>query len=321
MPELTVHNVFAHACLLLAGILGALGAHAADTVLRIGDSKGVYKALLNASGELKSVPYSVEWAEFPATAPALEALAAGAIDLRGSAAAPLIFAMSAGAQIKAVAALHLQGPRENEAILVLPGSAIHTVADLRGKRIGTNKGSVGHHLVLAALQRAGIPFDAVTIQFLLPADAKAALSGGSVDAWSTWDPYVSIAEVQDRLRPIVDGTDLPMTDGGIASSIASIASKRPQLQDFLQRLARAQGWARQHPEDYAKIYSAQTGLSLEVSQLMVRHMSYDYAPIDEADVRGHQQVADLYLKAGVIRQAVDMRGAFDRSVFALAASR
>jgi sulfonate transport system substrate-binding protein len=310
--------LYMRALLLLAGLFGALGAHAGDAVLRIGDSKGVYKALLNASGELKGLPYGVEWAEFPATAPALEALAAGAIDLRGSAAAPLIFALSSGARIKAVAVLHLEGPREMDAILVLPNSPIHSVADLRGKRIGTNKGSVGHHLVLAALQRAGIPFDAVTIQFLLPADAKSALEGGSVDAWSTWDPYVSIAEVQDHLRPIVDGTGLPMTDGVLVSSSASIAAKRPQLQDFLQRLARAQTWARQHAESYAKIYSAQTGLSLEVSRLMVKHMSYRYEPVADADVQGHQAVADLYLKAGVIRQAVDMRNAFERSVFASA---
>jgi sulfonate transport system substrate-binding protein len=175
-------------------------------------------------------------------------------------------------------------------------------------------------LVLAALQQAGIPFDAVSIQFLLPADAKAALNGGSVDAWSTWEPYVSIAEVQDHLRPVVDGTGLAMTDGVIVSSSAAIASKRAQLQDFLQRLARAQDWALQNPESYAKIYSAQTGLSPEVSALLVRHMRYSYVPIDDAEVLGHQQVADLYLKAGVIRQAVDMKFAFDRSVFAPAAS-
>jgi ABC-type nitrate/sulfonate/bicarbonate transport system substrate-binding protein len=86
----------------------------------------------------------------------------------------------------------------------------------------------------------------------------------------------------------------------------------------LQRWARAQTWARQHAESYAKIYSAQTGLSLEVSQLLVKHMSYNYEPIADADVQGHQAVADLYLKAGVIHQAVDMRNAFDRSVFASA---
>jgi len=306
--------------MLLAGILSGFLAHAGDTVLRIGDSKGIYKALLAAAGELEHVPYEVEWAEFPATAPALEALAAGAIDLRASAAAPLIFSLAAGAPIKAVAVLHVDGPRAMEAILVSPDSPIRSVADLRGKRIGTNKGSVGHHLVLAALLKAGIPFDAVTIQYLLPADAKAALGGGSVDAWSTWDPYVSIAEVQDHLRPVVDGTDLSMTDGVLVSSNASIAAKRLQLRDFLQRMARAQAWALRNPEAYAKIYSAQTGLSLEVSQLLVRHMDYDYEPIADEDVLGHQQVADLYLKAGVIRQAVNMKDAFDRSVFAPAAS-
>ena len=299
----------------LAAMLFAAQAHAADPVLRIGDSKGVYKALLKGAGELDGVQYVVEWTEFPATAPALEALAAGAIDLRGSAAAPLIFALAAGAQIKAIATLRLEGKRAQEAILVLPNSPVRGVADLRGKKIGTNKGSVGHHLVLAALQHEHIPFDAVSIQFLLPADARAALLNGSVDAWSTWDPYVSIAEVQDRLRPIVDGSDLPMTDSVLVSSSASIASKRPLLQDFIGRLSRAQKWGRQHPHDYAALYSRQTGLSIEVSDLLVQHMSYDYVPIDDAIVRDHQQVADLYLQAGIIRQSVEMSRAFDRSDF------
>jgi sulfonate transport system substrate-binding protein len=298
------------ACLFLTTL-----AHADDRVLRIGDSKGVYKALLTASGQLKNLPYTIEWAEFPATAPALEALAAGAIDLRGSAAAPLIFAVAAGAQIKAVAALRLDGPRKAMAILVPQNSSIRAVEDLRGKRIGTNKGSIGHHLVLAALQRAKIPFDQVTIQYLLPSDAKAALGGGSIDAWSTWDPYVSIAEVQDRLRPVVDGTGLSISDGVLAASSTAIASKRTLLEDFVTRQARAQDWARQHPEEYAKLYADQTGLQIEVTRSVIRHMNYRYVPIDDSIIRDHQEVADLYLKAGVIKQAVNASAAFDRSIF------
>ena len=249
---------------LLAGaLIAAPSAWAQTDVLRIGDSKGVFKALLTAAGELDHVPYKVEWAEFPVTSPALEALAAGAIDMRGSAAAPLIFALAADAPIKAIAAFRLDGPRESVAILVTPGSPIHRVADLIGKKIGTNKGSVGHHLVLAALQREHIPFDRVTIQFLLPAEARAALQGGSVDAWSTWDPYVSIGEVQDGLRSVVDGTGLTITDGVLVTSVASIASKRVWLADFVGRHARAQVWAHQHEDAYAKVYSAQTGLHSE----------------------------------------------------------
>jgi hypothetical protein len=51
-------------------------------------------------------------------------------------------------------------------------------------------------------------------------------------------------------------------------------SKGVLLQDFIGRLSRAQTWARQHPKDFAALYSRQTGRSLEVSDLMIRHMSY-----------------------------------------------
>jgi hypothetical protein len=51
------------------------------------------------------------------------------------------------------------------------------------------------------------------------------------------------------------------------------------------------------------------------AHLPLQYLVYDCAPIDDADVQGHQQVADRYLTAGVIRQAVDIRQAFDRSVF------
>lgn len=294
-------------------LIGAASAHADTLALRIGDSKGLAKALLSVAGELDSLPYEVQWAEFPATAPALEALAADAIDLRTSAAAPLIFAVAAGAPLKAIAALRLAGPREGEAILVPANSSIHDVAGLRGKRVGANKGSVGHFLVLAALKREGIPFNEVVINNLLPADAKAALNGGSVDAWSTWDPYVSIAEVQDHFRPIVDATGLPLTDAVFVTSAAAIKSKRRLLEDFLARQTRAQAWAHQHPEEYAALYSKLTGLSLEVTRSVVKHTDYQVVPIDDAIVREHQGTINLYLEAGVIHQSFDALAAFDRS--------
>jgi len=295
-------------------MLATTMAHADDRVLRIGDSKGMFKALLTAAGQLDGLSYEVQWSEFAASAPALEALAAGAIDLRGSAAAPLIFALASGAPLKAVAALRLTGPKEAEAILVPPDSSIRDVAGLRGKRIGTNKGSVGHYLILAALRREGIPFNAVTIDYLMPADAKAAVGGGSIDAWSTWDPYVSIAEVQDHFRPIVDATGLPITEAVYVTSAASIASKRPLLEDFLKRQARAQAWAHQHLDAYAKLYSTQTGLPIEVTRQIVRHMDYELVPIDDEVIREHQDTADIYLEAGVIHQPIKASLAFDRSL-------
>ena len=68
--------------LMLAGALlfGSLELAAAQTTLRVGDQKGNAQAVMEAAGVLKNVPYKIEWKEFPAAAPLLEALSAGAIE-------------------------------------------------------------------------------------------------------------------------------------------------------------------------------------------------------------------------------------------------
>jgi len=87
------------------------------------------------------------------------------------------------------------------------------------------------------------------------------------------------------------------------------------LQDFLGRQARAQAWALGHPAEYARLYSDQTGLSPEVGRLVVAHMNVHMVPIDDAIVRAHQEVAELFFEAGVIWQRIDVVPAFDRSRF------
>src|SRR4051812_28774846 len=55
---------------------------AADAVtLRVGDQKGGNRSLLEIAGLAKDLPYKIEWSEFPAAAPILEALNAGALDV------------------------------------------------------------------------------------------------------------------------------------------------------------------------------------------------------------------------------------------------
>lgn len=69
--------VFAGSSLLGASSVGAQGNR---VQLRAGDQKGGLKALLDAAGETKDLPYDIKWSEFPAAAPLAEALNARAID-------------------------------------------------------------------------------------------------------------------------------------------------------------------------------------------------------------------------------------------------
>ena len=192
---------------LAAGLLlGSAVLAPAQTTLRVGDQKGNSQAVMEAAGVLKDLPYKIEWKEFPAAAPLLEALGAGAIETGLVGDAPFTFAAAANVPVKAIAAVRQS--RDGLAVLVPEQSPIKSFDDLRGKKIATGRGSIGHQLILAALEARGWKPDDVKIAFLAPSDAKVAYTQGSVDAWSTWEPYVSQEEVLFKSRRVITGEGL-----------------------------------------------------------------------------------------------------------------
>jgi sulfonate transport system substrate-binding protein len=134
-------------------VVGAVSSAAAQTTLRVGDQKGNSQAVMEAAGVLKDVPYKIEWKEFPAAAPLLEALSAGAIETGLVGDAPFTFAAAANVPVKAIAAVRQS--QQGLAILVPDQSAIRSFEDLRGRKIATGRGSIGHQLILAALESKG----------------------------------------------------------------------------------------------------------------------------------------------------------------------
>src|SRR4029077_11784870 len=140
--------------LLLAGLLLGIAGHAfAQSTLRVGDQKENARAVMEAAGVPKDLPYRIEWKEFAAAAPLLEALAAGAIDTGLVGDAPFTFAAAANVPVKAITAIRQSG--EGLAILVPETSSAKSFDDLKGKKIATGRGSVGHQLILAALEAKG----------------------------------------------------------------------------------------------------------------------------------------------------------------------
>jgi sulfonate transport system substrate-binding protein len=91
-------------------LLSAIASAGAQTTLRVGDQKGNSQAVMEAAGVLKDVPYKIEWKEFPAAAPLLEALGAGAIETGLVGDAPFTFAASANVPVKAIGAIRQRRP-------------------------------------------------------------------------------------------------------------------------------------------------------------------------------------------------------------------
>jgi len=301
--------------LLLIGALSAftslhpIASLADEPVLKVGDQQLQTRGILEASGQLKDVPYKIEWFNFPAAQPLGEALNAGAIDVGGLGDAPLIFAYAAGARVRAVAATRSQPV--DLAILVPAASPIKSAADLKGKRIATTRGSIGHFLVIATLERAGIKLSDVTLEFMQPADAKSALESGNVDAWSTWDPYVALGELRDNNRSVANGVGLSSGLSFQAATDESIKTKRAQIDDFLRRVAAGQRWALSHPDEVAAIQSRVTHLPADVLKVVYQRAQLKPIAIDSAVIAEQQRTADLYVRAGVIKSTLDVTPSFD----------
>ena len=307
--------ILSAAIVAVAGLgLAAATFHRGDgKVLRVANQKGQVKAMMLASGALEGAPYTVEWSEFPAAQPLLEAVGGGAADLGLAADAPFIFAYQSGSPVKAIA---VQAPAnqaaEALAILVKNGSPLRSPQDRVGKSVATTRGSIGHHLRLQTLERANIPVNKVRVTFLPPGDAKAAFDSGSIDAWATWTPYTNVA-IKEGARTVADAKDYGLPLYIDIAHADSIDPKRAMLADFLKREAKAVAWARQHPDQFAQVLSKETGLPLDIARASFERSNRVSRPIDAGIVAHEEAITARFQKAGLITGPRDVRLAFDDS--------
>ncbi len=289
------------------------GRQGAEQVLRVGNQRGSTKAVMVAAGVLNGAPYRIEWSEFPAAQHLLEALGAGAIDIGLVGDAPFLFAYQSGSPIRAVGAQTTPNrPPEALAIIVPAGSPVHRIEDLAGKRIATTRGSVGHYLVLRALEQAGLPADAVKVTFLAPGDAKAAFSSGAIDAWAIWAPYLTSA-LKEHARILVDAHGLYDVYGFEAANDRAIAAKHALIADFLQREARALKWAQAHLDDYGVVLARETGLPPDIAHITAEKNLRVAVPIDDQIVDAQHVVQDHFAKAGMLPGNRPLAEGYDRS--------
>lgn len=308
---------------LLLSLFCTLGftavSYAADLQpLLVANQKSTIKVLLEVSGELKDVPYEIQFSEFPAAAPLGEALNAGAVDIGALGDAPYVFALGAGAPLKVVSIVHAEG-RYTTAILAPKDSPLNTASDLKGKRIVTTRGSIGHFLAIKALRSVGLSTADVQFIYLLPSESRILLDNGSADAWSTWDPYTTISTTQSQAKVLVSGDTLLTNHLYFAATRQAIESKRPQLDDFVARVDRAYRWTNSHPEEYAAAQAKVTGLPLAVHLAVAKGTHMQPVTINDTVISGLQTTADIYQQEGILTQHIDVSQGFDKSFNALRA--
>lgn len=246
----------------------------------------------------------VEWVEFAAGPPLVEALNVGAIHLGWTGDAPPIFGQSAGAAIVYIAALPANGL--GEAIIAKPSSGIAKVADLKGRKVAVGKGTSAQNLLVAALESGGLAFTDIEPVYLGPADAAAAFASDAVDAWSIWDPFLAIAEVQYQPNVVVRSVEVITVNTYFLGNrdFAADPANTEVIQKTLGALAEAAAWADANRDKVADALHAVTGVPLEAQQLAANRAKFGIFEITPDIIAGQQTTADRFFRLGLIPNAV-----------------
>ena len=207
--------------------------------------------------------YNIKWTKFDSGADVNTAFIAKELDFGALGSSPVARGLSAPLNIPYRVAFILDVAGDNEALVARNGSGINTVAELRGKRIGTPFASTAHYSLLAALAQNSLSANDVQLVDLQPQAALAAFDRGDVDAVYTWLP--TLDQVRKNGRDLITSRQLA-TDGKPTLDLAAVsdefADAHPEVVDiWRQQEARALNLIHEDPAAAAKAIAAENGLS------------------------------------------------------------
>jgi len=272
--------------------------------LNIVKAEGSFEKSLAARG------ISVTWILFSAGPQLLEALNAGSIDLGNAGEAPPVFAQAAGVNL---VYFGNQPPfPKGEGVLVKKDSPIQKVSDLKGKRIALNKGSNVHFFLVKLLEKSGLKMDEVTPVFLTPADAWAALEGGSVDAWAIWDPFMTAAIDRSGARIVQDAEGIAANREFFLADRRFAQAHQEILLAIHDAVNRCGTWVSTNPEQVVHYLALQLGMSEEVVTKVIHAQPWGFQPISEQVVSDQQSIGDTFFGLKLIPKTIHVADAVVR---------
>ena len=241
---------------------------------------------------------TVTWVKSAGSNKANEALRANAIDVGSTAGSAALLARSNGSPIQVI---DIYSQPEWAAIVVPKGSAITSVADLKGKKIAATKGTDPYFFLLQALETAGLKPTDVTVEVLQHADGWAALQNGSVDAWAGLDPIMAGAE---EAGATLLYRNVAFNSYGFLNATESFIKDKPDLaQAVVDAYEQARAWAQAHPDETAAILAKEAGLDTAVASKVIKERSnlgVDPVP-GEAQVTVLTKIGPIFVASGDVK--------------------
>ena len=248
----------------------------------------------------------------------LTSLSAGALDANTQTLNDTLISVSGGATKTIV--LVNDNSTGNDQIIVREG--ITSVADLAGKTIAIEAGTVDHFLLLLALDDVGLTGDDVTIEALPTADAAAAFKAGQVDAVGAFAPFTTTALERPGSTVLITSAEFP---GAIPDHLvfeSSFVEEHPEeVQKVVQTWFDTLAWIEENPDEAVAIMAARAGVSVD------DYITYDagttifskddnleaFSPGDSAVHLEYManQIADFLVSSGLADERPTLDGLLD----------
>jgi NitT/TauT family transport system substrate-binding protein len=203
---------------------------------------------------------SIDLVWFDGYLDSINALVAGQLDANSQTLNDTIAPLGAGADL--VVVLTNDNSTGNDQIVVREG--INTIADLKGKTVAAEEGTVDHFLLLLGLQQEGLSSQDINFQPLETGKAAAAFAAGQVDAVGVFAPFSTQALKRPGSKALFTSADFP---GAISDHLVfnrSFVDDHPQqVQALINSWFAALDYIHANPDESYEIMAKRAGVSVE----------------------------------------------------------
>ena len=282
-------------------------------VSTVGKGEADTRLLLTAAN-IHADTFRVDWSNFASGQLVIEALDGGALDFGNMSEIPPVFAAASTIHsFRQIAVLH--GDVNNQVVLVPRDSAVSTLADIKGKRIGYVRATTSQYFLLRMLQSVGLTWSDITPIPMGVSDGLAAFSNGQLDAWAIYGYPIQRAIATEGARIL--RTALGFLSGNyiISAHVNALTDpvKTKLIGEYLRLCKRAYAWGVSREPEWTTIIAKDIGVPLEYVQDQFRRKSDSYSlrPVDQTAIASQQNVADVFAQQALIPKRVDVRPLWD----------
>jgi sulfonate transport system substrate-binding protein len=200
-------------------------------------------------------------------------------------------------------------------LLVSSKSSISSIADLKGKKVGSYTTTPNVALVMA-LHSAGLTPSDIDYVDLDNDVAASTLAGGGIDAWMTYDPQAAISETKGLAKSIATGKDFDYLNPIVMYTTTSyLADHQASVEAMLKTYSQAIDWINANKDETASLVAQATGVDDASEKLAISHRDYKLTPISGDVLTFMKQAATIDQQLGAITAVPDWDKIANTSVY------